>query len=116
MGCSARTERSFEAGPKNQKYLSVLRCAAPTGTQIGGYDNGLDARQSIEIAHCKCHSRALPHLQSPVPGKGGKNYSRPSLKRTFLLSVKRTFQLSLYRQCLGYSGRRCASAQGPRPD
>ena len=58
-------------------------------------DNGLDALQSIEIAHCKCH-RALPHLQSPAPGKGARNYSWAALKRTFESGQNRTFELSLY--------------------
>ena len=59
-------------------------------------DDGLEALQSIEIAHCKCHSRALPHSQSPVPGKGGRNYSRAALKRTFESSQNRTFELGCY--------------------
>jgi hypothetical protein len=48
-------------------------------------------RRSIEIALCKCHSRVLPHLQSPIPGKGCRNYSWAALKRTFELGQKRTF-------------------------
>jgi hypothetical protein len=81
--------------PANLACRKSEPISGPDGLQIA-VDDGLDTLQSVEIAHRKCHSRVLPHLQSPDPEKGPRNYPFGSQKRTFELSQKRTSELGCY--------------------
>ena len=53
-----------------------------------------------------------PYLQSPDPGKGPRNYSFGSQRRTFELSQMRTSELGCYSPCLSNIHKTCSLQSG----